>query len=586
MVLVTAGLLVTLLVPSRQAAGEGDFHRVGEQLRQILFRDAAVLDLDETARPVALHDDLLAFYRERHYAPAWFEDQRLTEQARLLLGWVGQAESEGLNPEDYHVAAISALVDLQRIFHAYEELWNATALARLDILLTNAFLHYATDLTRGRVDPAAVYPRESRVVPRNTDALGILRLALEQGRVAEALTEMVPAHPDYVPLRAYLARYRRLAGEGGWPQIPAGRTVYPGQEDWRIPWLRRHLVQVGDLAEEQHSAPPILEGETLAALERFQQRHGLKTDGVLGPATLAALNVTVEERIRQLEINLERLRWLPKGLGERYLLVNIAGFSLTVVEKGEPVLQMPVVVGTPIRRTPIISSRLGYLIFSPYWNVPMTILREDKLPLIKSNLQYLAEHHYEIVAWKDFPNRLLDPMALDWEKITAENFPGLLRQKPGPWNPLGRVKFMFANDFAVYLHDTPERHLFARDQRSLSSGCIRIERPLDLALYLLQDQQGWDDDHIRQAMSADSPLRVDLQQPLPMHILYQTAWVDEQGRLQTRHDLYQRDVALYAALSGQEPSLSRVKPESPALHVAEGGPKPPVSKPLAQAAAH
>jgi murein L,D-transpeptidase YcbB/YkuD len=256
----------------------------------------------------------------------------------------------------------------------------------------------------------------------------------------------------------------------------------------------------------------------------------------------------VEERIRQIEINLERWRWLPKTLGNRYLLVNIAGFNLTVVEDGKTVLEMAVVVGTPFRRTPVFSANLSYLIFSPYWNVPVTILREDKLPLIKADPGYVAAHHYEIVSWQDFPNRLLDPKSIDWSRITARNFPGLLRQKPGPWNPLGRVKFMFPNDFSVYLHDTPDRHLFAREQRSFSSGCIRIERPFELALYLLQGQEGWDADSIRGAMTSNVTRRVDLRQRIPVHILYQTAWVDDQGRLQTRPDLYQRDAALYDAL--------------------------------------
>ncbi len=560
MLLATAGLLFTMLVPSRQAVGKGDFHQVVEQLRQILVRNAATLDLDMADGTVALHDGVLAFYRERQYAPAWFEEQSLTEQARQLVGILRQAETEGLNPEDYHVSAISALIDLQRIFNAYEELWNASALARLDILLTNAFLRYATHLTLGRVDPAAVYPREWRAVQRQADVVQVLRFSLDQGRVAEALAEMVPAYPEYFQLRDYLARYRSLAKQGGWPQIPAGPKVNPGEEDWRIPWLRRHLARVGDLAREPDSDPQIFDGETVAALMRFQERHGLKADGVLGPETVAALNVTVEERIRQIEINLERWRWLPKALGKRYLLVNIAGFSLTVVENGEAVLKMAVVVGTPFRRTPVFSAHLSYLIFSPYWNVPVTILREDKLPLIKADPNYIAAHHYEIVSWQDFPNRLLNPRSIDWSRITARNFPGLLRQKPGPWNPLGRVKFMFPNDFSVYLHDTPDRHLFASEQRSFSSGCIRIERPLDLALYLLQGQKDWDADRIRKAMSANRTRRVDLQRPLPVHILYQTAWVDDQGRLQTRQDLYQRDAALYAALKDRgEPAPQAVR---------------------------
>jgi murein L,D-transpeptidase YcbB/YkuD len=276
----------------------------------------------------------------------------------------------------------------------------------------------------------------------------------------------------------------------------------------------------------------------------------LTGDGVFGPQTLAELNVSVEERIRQIEINMERSRWLSGDPGDHYLMVNIADFTLTVVEKGEAVLSMAVVVGTPFRRTPVFSTRLSYLIFSPSWNVPVSILRKDKLPLIKSDIKYLAAHHYQIVAWKDFPNRLLDPESLDWEGITADNFPGLLRQEPGPWNALGRVKFMLPDSFNIYLHDSPDRHLFERKTRIFSSGCIRIERPFDLAAYLLRNREDWDEKRIRQAMASGKPQRVDLREHLPVHILYRTAWVDGQGRLQFRRDVYGRDKDLYVALEG------------------------------------
>jgi murein L,D-transpeptidase YcbB/YkuD len=361
---------------------------------------------------------------------------------------------------------------------------------------------------------------------------------------------LAPGSSLYVQLRDYLALYRQLAAEGGWPQIPAGRTVRPDEEDWRIPWLRRHLARVGDLDESLVTGAPILDPETAAALRRFQGRHGLTGDGVFGPQTLAELNVSVEERIRQIEINMERSRWLSGDPGDHYLMVNIADFTLTVVEKGEAVLSMAVVVGTPFRRTPVFSTRLSYLIFSPSWNVPVSILRKDKLPLIKSDIKYLAAHHYQIVAWKDFPNRLLDPESLDWEGITADNFPGLLRQEPGPWNALGRVKFMLPDSFNIYLHDSPDRHLFERKTRIFSSGCIRIERPFDLAAYLLRNREDWDEKRIRQAMASGKPQRVDLREHLPVHILYRTAWVDGQGRLQFRRDVYGRDKDLYVALEG------------------------------------
>ena len=194
---------------------------------------------------------------------------------------------------------------------------------------------------------------------------------------------------------------------------------------------------------------------------------------------------------------------------------------------------------------------MKYLVFAPYWTVPPTIFRQDKWPLIKADRNYLKAHHYEIVAWGKDPNRVIDPASLNWKTLTAENFPGMLRQKPGPWNPLGKVKFMFPNAYHVYLHDTPSQHLFGEQQRTFSSGCIRIARPLELAVYLLEGQQGWDRERIEKEMAGSKPYSVRLKRPVPVHILYRTAWVDAQGRLQFRNDVYQRDAKLQAALQGQ-----------------------------------
>jgi murein L,D-transpeptidase YcbB/YkuD len=228
--------------------------------------------------------------------------------------------------------------------------------------------------------------------------------------------------------------------------------------------------------------------------------------------------------------------------------VNIADFSLEVVEGGVVVMRMPVVVGTSYRKTPVFSGLMRYVEFAPYWGVPPTILREDKLPKIKANRDYLRLAHFEIVPWNGPPGEVLDPETIDWKNVTAENFPGLLRQKPGPWNPLGRVKFIFPNAFDVYLHDTPEHYLFEKNRRSYSSGCIRIARPEDLAQYLLEGQKGWDCERIADAMNSPVPVVEPLQEPLPVHILYRTAWIDAAGALEFRKDVYLRDVDLDLAL--------------------------------------
>jgi murein L,D-transpeptidase YcbB/YkuD len=322
-----------------------------------------------------------------------------------------------------------------------------------------------------------------------------------------------------------------------------------------LPLLRKRLWIGGDLSYSGDENDLQYDEPTARALGRFQARHGLSADRALGPKTLRELNRTVGQRIEQIEINLERWRWLPKDLGDRHIRVNIADFQLQVREGDRTVMSMPVVVGTSYRETPVFSDRMTYLEFAPYWGVPQTILEEDKLPEIRKNINYLDAHNFEIIPWNGPGWARIDPRTIDWDRVTAEDFPGLLRMRPGPWNPLGQVKFMFPNEFDVYLHDTPERHLFAHNRRLYSSGCIRIERPIDLAQYLLEGEEEWGDcSTLLDLFNGAEPRRVDLAKSLPVHLLYWTAWVDASGSVQFRPDVYERDADLIQALENQRQS--------------------------------
>ncbi len=541
-------LLVLVTATSSQTQDQLSADSLTGRIRGLVGDPGQPAVLNVGGYGLTLVDETFSFYRQRYFAAAWLSSQGLSEQGRRLFTVLQGAQQEGLRPEEYHVKAIGVFAEQLLVFSGQGQPADPLRLARLDILLTDGFLRYAGDVTGGRVEAAKVYSDEWRNSPRNVNLVETLQLSLESGQALEALQEMLPVDPAYRQLREYLAIYRRLAAEGGWPQLPEGPLLELGQVDWRVPWLQQYLIQTGDLAAFNRLAGFKFDEVLVEALTHFQVRHGLQADGALGPETLAALNLSVEERIRQIEINLERWRWLSRDLDQRYLAVNIADFSLEVVEEGKTVLVMPVVVGTDVRRTPVFSAKLRYLDFAPYWNVPLTVLKEDKLPLIKVDLNYLASHHYEIVTRGNRVVQSIEPGAVDWEGVTVATFPGMLRQKPGPWNALGRIKFMFPNNFDVYLHDTPDRYLFDRKQRSYSSGCIRVMRPFDLALYLLQDQKGWDAQRIEEAMAADETLRVLLDEPLPVHILYRTVWVDGAGELQFRNDIYKRDAALYTAL--------------------------------------
>lgn len=536
------------------ASGAALSHQVTEEIR-------AVLTAPQPPRlvlgsPIYLNAQLLPdFYRDRNFRPAWIGDLGLTPAARELLDVLRNAGVEGLCPEDYHLLYLEALAVLEGDYRPNGILFDPGYMARLELLLTDAFFLYGSDLMNGRVDPESMH-EGWHARRRPPDLSRLLDEALGGRGVTAVLESLVPPHEGYRRLRKVLEDYRRISALGGWPAIPAGPVLRPGALDNRLPLLQTRLQLSGDLTEEADAADGFFDAATREALIRFQSRHGLTPDGVLGPKTLSALNIPVEERIRQIEINLERWRWVRKNLGHRYLLVNIADFRLEVVEEGRSVMSMPVVVGTSYRKTPVFSASMTYLEFAPYWTVPSTILREDKLPLIKKDPGWLARHNYEIVPWSGDSKEIIDPAVIDWKKVEARTFPGNLRMKPGPQNPLGRVKFMFPNRFAVYLHDTPDRYLFARDIRSYSSGCIRVERPLDLAQYLLEKEAAWDCDLILDALESDESLTVDLPAPWPVHILYWTAWVDEAGAVQFRTDFYLCDLdlelALIRALNGAE----------------------------------
>jgi murein L,D-transpeptidase YcbB/YkuD len=270
-------------------------------------------------------------------------------------------------------------------------------------------------------------------------------------------------------------------------------------------------------------------------------RHGLTPDGLVGRVSLGALNAPIQDRIDETIVNLERWRWLPESLGNRHVIVNIAGFSLDVVEDAEVTMSMDVVVGRPYRRTPVFSGVISYLVLNPSWEVPSSIAAQDKLPLLRANPGYLREQGYTLLRGWGADERVVNPDEIDWSTVTRRIFDFRMRQAPGPLNALGRVKFMFPNAFSVYLHDTPARELFGETSRAFSSGCIRLSRPLELAELLLSDDPRWSRDAIDGAVSSGVEQTVRLARPIPVHLLYWTAWIDAEGVAQHRADIYGRD---------------------------------------------
>lgn len=497
-----------------------------------------------------MSEEVADLYRPREFRPLWHTGHGLRPSAFLLIDRLRNATDHGLCGEDYLLAPLETLLKSRAAQMRNQKALPPLDAATLDLLLTQAFFSYATHLVEGQIDPALAHI-DWRGRRRKVDLGKLLPPAVEGESLGTLLGELIPPHPEYRQLMGALVRQREIAARGGWPtipELPKGGKLRPGDIDTRLPAVRARLLATGELPQPASFERNAYGMTTLMAVRQFQERHGLEPDGVIGSRTIKELNFTAEDRVRQIELNLERWRWMPRDLGKRHIRVNIADFSLKVVEDGQTVLEMPVIVGTPYRRTPVFSSQMSYLEFAPTWTVPATILREDKLPAIRKNPAFLTKNHFRVIRRSGQEIDSTELAGINWRAVEPERFPGNLRMDPGPWNPLGRVKFMFPNPYNVYLHDTNERWLFDRALRTFSSGCIRIGQPVDLARYLLRDQPQWDETRLQEALERRSPMQVMIN-PIPTHIQYWTTWVAADGSTQFRSDLYLRDLDLEVALT-------------------------------------
>jgi L,D-transpeptidase YcbB len=497
-------------------------------------------DAKHTAGERALNDAIKDFYAKREFKPLWFDDNGLSPRGKALLATLAKSDDHGISPVTYGMPKLG------------ERAAKATAKEReeLEIEMTIAFLGYAGDIVSGTVSNPRRVGGTFRDAKR-PETKKLLDDAAAAPDMAKYLDQLPPDLRRYKQVQEALHKYRELEKKGGWPHVDAGPTLKIGMKGPRVAQVKKRLLVTGELASVDGQAD-LYDGALMLAVKKFQLRHGLVDDGNVGAGTVAEMNVTVKERVDQLVMNLERRRWLAGYLDDsRYIYVNIADHDLKIVDKGHTVYTSRVVVGRPFHETPVFSATMQYVEINPYWNVPSSIATNELLPVIKRVPGYLQSNDYLLLTRMGDNNSAIDPSSVNWANYGPGNFPFQIRQKPGPRNALGMTAFIFPNPHNVFIHDTPIRSIFNLEDRYFSHGCVRVQNPLALAVFLLKDQDNgqWTKEKIEKVVETKEQTRVNLKQPIPVHITYLTAWADPDGTVHFRKDAYKRDATLRTAMN-------------------------------------
>jgi len=454
------------------------------------------------------------FYNSRNFQFAWFTEDGVAEQTlafwNMHQNFVNYTRDSSIYDKELHQ-------QMELIVDGEEELnLSNDKLLEIELHLTQHFFDFSRYAYTGKTNPEQL---QWHIPRKKVDAVALLDSLIQSN--GRDLEQWEPVNKQYRQLKNKLLEYYAIEKNGGWPEISLGklRVLKNGDSASIITDVKKRLQETGDFPQE--SLTPFFDATMESAVKQFQLRHGLTRDGVIGPAFMKAINVSVKEKIEQLLINMERMRWMPAQPAGKRIVTNIPEFKLYVYEGEKPVLSMDVVVGKSATRTVVFSDELQYVVFSPYWNVPRSIIRNEILPAMNRNPNYLASKNMEITG--------------------RSNGLSVIRQKPGGNNALGRVKFIFPNRYSIYFHDTPAKSLFDRERRAFSHGCIRLADPFGLAQYLLKDKEGWTENRIREAMNAGTEKWVTLDEKIPVFISYFTAFVDDNGLLHFREDIYGHD---------------------------------------------
>lgn len=482
----------------------------------------------------SLTDDAL---QTLYHSPSqlhWFTDQQLNPLGEMAIAWLGKTDQHGLRSSDYQLRRLQ-----QQINNV-----TAASIRQTDEILTATLLRLSEELALGRIRPAVADP-DWHISGDDFDSIAFLATLLhhdaDAGALDNALQDLLPKSPDYQFLQQKLAHYQHIAKRGGWPAISDTPLLRPGEQHPELVNIRQRLAVEFNDADVFSNPVDVYDPALVDTVKRFQERYSLKVDGIIGSATRKAMSAPVSQRISQLRTSLERLRWLPENPGERYLMVNLAGYLLTAIENDNVALNMRVIIGRSYRQTPSFSSNMSHIVFNPYWNVPNKLARLDILPKQQADPGYLFEQKFQVfenIDGQRFERRI---DSIDWQQLSSRYFPYFLRQQPGPQNALGTMKFMFPNPWSIYLHDTPQKELFAQSQRDFSSGCIRVEDPLALAEFSLNQPDS--KQLIERVLASRQNRGQTLHTPLPVYAVYQTAW-SENGEIRFAEDHYGRDARM------------------------------------------
>jgi murein L,D-transpeptidase YcbB/YkuD len=489
--------------------------------------------------------DVYQFYAQREFAPIWTKESILTEQAYELRFEIKQAQYDGLNPLDYHLLYLDASLKEAERKKKSDESIDVMTLSNLEIILTDAFFALSTDLERGKINPANLKATWS--IPRRANKVDygkLLTASLEKQDVRSGLAELYPKTPIYQRGRQLMRELEERAKQDklSWKPLKTEKSFKVGDSNPLIQEVRERLAYWGYASETESEDLKKYDSLLFNVVLKFQQEKGMVADGVLGMVTLAAMNDSPSQLMDKIAVNLERLRWIPNEFFENEtIFVNIPGFQLVYRTAKDTLFTTKVIVGTVKHQSPVFTATMSYVVMSPYWNIPPSIARNETIPAIKRNPGYLERSRMEVV---NSAGVAVPESSINW---SARPFPYLIRQKPGPDNALGLVKFMFPNPNNVYLHDTPAKQLFDREVRTFSHGCIRMQNPKDFADLLL-GPLGWSPERVKDAMNQPKEQIVNLNKKIPVVIAYLTFFVDSKGKAQFKQDVYNRDSEVLSLL--------------------------------------